>query len=165
MSPAAGAALQPLAMIAAMSKNRVIGDQGRLPWHEPEDQRFFRTTTLDHALIMGRKTFECLGRPLPRRRNIVITRQPAWAMAGVEVVATLAEAIALARTSDAMPFIGGGGEIYTLALPLATRIYLTVVDVEVIGDAYFPELAPASWRESERRSSGRLLFRTLERTP
>jgi dihydrofolate reductase len=158
-------ALLPLAMIAAMSRNRVIGDQGRLPWREPEDQRHFRATTLEHALIMGRKTFDCLGRPLPRRRNIVISRQQGWRMSGVEVVATLEEAIALARTSDAMPFIGGGGEIYALALPLATRIYLTVVDVEVAGDAFFPQLEPGSWRESERRASGRLLFQTLERMP
>ncbi len=153
----------PLAMIAAMSQNRIIGSQGSLPWNEPEDTRFFKTTTLGHALIMGRKTFLALGRPLPRRRNIVITRQGGWSREGVEVVATLDEAIRLARTSDAMPFIGGGGEIYALALPLATRIYLTVVEMEATGDAAFPELPAREWRESGRRVSGRLTFLTLER--
>lgn len=155
--------LAPLAMIAAMSRNRVIGHQGRLPWHEPEDLRHFKTTTLGHALIMGRKTFECLGKPLPGRRCIVITRQPAWRPAGVEVVATLAEAIRRARDTDPLPFIGGGGEIYALALPEATRIYLTTVDMDAHGDAFFPALEPTQWRETERRVSGRLLFQTLER--
>jgi dihydrofolate reductase len=153
----------PLAMIAAMARNRVIGSQGDLPWNEPEDTRFFKATTLGHALIMGRKTFDALGRPLPKRRNIVITRQQGWRREGVEVVATLDEAIRLARQSDPMPFIGGGGEIYALALPLATRIYLTVVDMEAAGDAAFPELPALDWRVTERRESGRLTFQTLER--
>jgi dihydrofolate reductase len=125
--------------------------------------RFFRTTTLGHAVIMGRKTFASLGRALPKRRNIIITRQPGWAAEGCEVVGSLLEAIALARTTDSLPFITGGGEIYAQALPLATRIYLTTVDVEAQGDAHFPELDERQWRESERRVSGRLLFRTLER--
>jgi len=156
-------ALAPLAMIAAMSRNRVIGAQGVLPWHEPEDMRFFRTTTLGHAVIMGRKTFESLGRALPKRRNLVITRQSGWTAEGCEVVQDLTQAISLARATDPMPFITGGGEVYALALPLATRIYLTTVAVEVPGDAHFPEFDESQWRETERRVSGRLLFRTLER--
>jgi dihydrofolate reductase len=155
--------LPPLAMISAMSKNRVIGNQGLLPWNEPEDMRFFRTTTLDHAIIMGRKTFEALGRALPKRRNIVITRLASWSAPGVEVVPTLEAGIRLGREHDALPFITGGGEIYALALPLATRLYLTVVDCEAVGDAFFPEVDETQWRESARRLSGRLLFRTLER--
>jgi dihydrofolate reductase len=165
MSAAEPAALvlEPLAMIAAMSRNRVIGNQGLLPWHEPEDARFFRATTLGHAIIMGRKTFESLGRALPKRRNIVITRLSTWSAPGAEVVPTLAAGIRLGREQDALPFITGGGEIYAQALPLATRIHLTVVDCEAAGDAFFPEFDEAQWRESERRVSGRLLFRTLER--
>jgi dihydrofolate reductase len=155
----------PLAMIAAMSRNRVIGDRGQLPWHEPEDQRHFRTTTIGHAVIMGRKTFEALGKALPRRRNIVVTRQAGWSAPGCEVVPGLDEALALARSSDALPFIGGGGEIYLMALPLTTLIYLTTVNAEVSGDAYFPELDPGQWQERERKSvgGGRLLFQVLDR--
>ncbi|MBA2480596.1 MAG: dihydrofolate reductase [Planctomycetes bacterium] len=156
-------ALPPLALVAAMSLNRVIGRLGELPWHEPEDLRHFRDLTVGHAVIMGRKTFDVLGKPLPRRRNLIITRKPDWTSEGCEVFADLASAIAAARTTDAEPRIIGGGEIYAQALPLATIIHLTVIGIQVEGDAFFPELDDKVWRERERRGSGHLAFRTLER--
>ncbi len=154
--------LLPLAMVAAMSRNRVIGAQGKLPWHEPEDLKHFRLLTVGHAVIMGRKTWEALGRPLKERRNIVITRQR-LEIAGCDVVGSLAAAIALARDSDPEPRVIGGGEIYAQALPLATTLYLTEIQVETDGDAFFPAIDPHEWRESERRESGRCVFRTFER--
>jgi dihydrofolate reductase len=157
------AALQPLALIAAMSLNRVIGRDGQLPWHEPEDLKHFRDLTVGHAVIMGRKTFDVLGKPLPRRRNIVITRQRGWKAEGCDVAADLPAAIADARLTDAEPRIIGGGQIYEQALPLATVIHLTVVGIQVEGDAFFPALDERVWRERERRGSGHLVFLTYER--
>jgi dihydrofolate reductase len=150
-------------MIAAMGRNRVIGHQGQLPWHEPEDLQHFKRITTGHAVIMGRKTWDALGRPLPKRRNIVITRQPGFAATGAEVVPDVATAIQLAAEHDPEPMIIGGGEIYRLALPLATRVYLTVVDAEPVGDAWFPELGP-EWILAEQRDSGRLSFRDYHRS-
>jgi dihydrofolate reductase len=156
--------MEPLALIAAHARNRVIGNHGDLPWHEPEDLAHFKRTTTGHAVIMGRKTAESLKlRPLPKRRNLVVTRQPGLVLPGFEVFADLASAIAAARTSDAEPMIIGGGEIYRLALPLVTTMYLTVVDRDHTGDAFFPAFDEAEWRERERRVSGALIFRTLDR--
>jgi dihydrofolate reductase len=155
--------LEPLAMVAAMARNRVIGNAGQLPWHEPEDLKHFKAVTTGHAVIMGRKTWDALGRPLPKRRNLVVTRQPGRAAPGAEVFADLWAAVAAARATDPQPCIIGGGEIYALALPRATLIHLTVVDMEPAGDAWFPALDEREWRESSRRESGRLVFRVLER--
>jgi dihydrofolate reductase len=159
------AALPPLTLIAAMSSNRVIGAAGALPWHEPEDLRFFKATTAGHAVIMGRKTWDALGRPLPKRRNLVVTRQPGFAAAGAEIFPTLEAAVAAARAGDGEPMVIGGGEIYRRALPLATRVHLTEVRGEVAGDTTFPELDPRDWRLASERESGRLVFRTYERAP
>ena len=153
----------PLTLIAAMSSNRVIGADGKLPWHEPEDLRFFKATTAGHAVIMGRKTWDALGRPLPKRRNLVVTRQAGFVAVGAEVFASLAAAVAAARSSDREPMVIGGGEIYRQALPTATRIHLTEVRGEATGDASFPELDPARWAVASERESGRLVFRTYER--
>lgn len=155
--------MAPLAMIAAMGSNRVIGADGKLPWHEPEDLRYFKATTSGHAVIMGRKTWEALGRPLPKRRNLVVTRQAGFAAPGAEVFATLDAAIASARVGDPEPMIIGGGEIYRLALPRATRIHLTEVRCEPAGDATFPDLDPRQWRVASERTSGNLTFRVYER--
>ena len=149
----------PLAMVAAMARNRVIGNAGQLPWHEPADLAHFKRTTTGHAVIMGRKTWESLGRPLPKRRNLVVTRQPSFIATGAEVFADLTQAIAAARTTDPEPMIIGGGEIYTLALPLATRIELTEIDAEPIGDAYFPVLG-SEWVIAESRQDGACTFNT-----
>ncbi len=155
--------LPPLAMVAAMARNRVIGNAGQLPWHEPADLAHFKRTTTGHAVIMGRKTWDSLGRPLPRRRNLVVTRQPGFIANGAEVFADLTQAIAAARTTDGEPMIIGGGEIYALALPFATRIELTEIACEPPGDAYFPALG-AEWIVADSRTSGACTFCTWIRT-
>ncbi len=153
-----------LILVAAMATNRVIGKDGQLPWHEPEDLKHFRAVTIGHPVIMGRKTWQALGRPLKDRRNLVVTRQVGFVAAGAEVFADLASAIASARATDAEPRVIGGGEIYAQALAAATRIELTEIACEPDGDAWFPALDPGQWREQERRVSGRCVFRTLVRT-
>jgi dihydrofolate reductase len=154
---------EPLAMIAALAKNRVIGRAGTIPWHHSEDLKHFRRTTLGHALIMGRATYDSIGRPLPGRRTIVISRDRALRIAGCEVVGSLADAIALARQSDPEPFIAGGGQIYAEALPLATTLYLTYLDAEHEGDVSFPELDATEWSEVERTRGEGLAWVTLVR--
>ncbi len=133
-----------VSLIAAMAENRVIGVGGRLPWHLPDDMRRFKDLTIGHPVIMGRKTFETLARPLPQRRNIVITSNPAYRADGVEVVHSLEEALALAGIEGEI-FVAGGGQIYRLALPHASRIYLTVVHATYDGDAFFPDIPSGDW--------------------
>lgn len=159
-----------LAMIVAMGRNRVIGRDGALPWHLPADLKWFRQKTMGHAVIMGRKTWDSVGKPLPGRRSIILSRTMASAPPGAELVRTLDEARELCR-DDAEPFVVGGGEIYRIALPAAARIYLTLVDLEPAGDATFPELGPewdVVWRQShpldERHAVG-FEFQVLERRP
>jgi dihydrofolate reductase len=152
-----------LAMIAALTDERVIGRGSEIPFRYPEDMKHFRTVTAGHAVIMGRATFDSIGKPLKGRRNIVVTRDRALRIDGVELAHDLASAITLARQTDAEPMILGGGQIYEAALPQATRLYLTYVHVKHDGDVFFPELEPNVWREVERRESGELSFVTLER--
>lgn len=156
-------ARKPLALVVAMAQNRVIGRAGGIPWDLPEDRKHFVQVTRGHAIIMGRATWDSIGKPLPKRRNIVISRRAGLAIDGAEVVSSLEEAIALARQRDDEPRIIGGGEIYALALPLATRLYLTVLDDAVSGDSYFPELDPSAWQITEERRGDGVWFRTLER--
>ncbi len=151
-----------LVLVAAMGRNRVIGDRGRLPWHEPADLAHFKRITTGHAVIMGRKTWESLGRPLPRRRNLVVTRQAGLNAPGAEVFAGLDAAIAAGRTTDPAPCIIGGGEIYAAALPLATRIELTEIAADPPGDAFFPPLG-LGWRIASERIEGACTFRTWVR--
>ena len=128
--------------------------------------RSFKALTLGHPVIMGRRTWDSLPdrfRPLPGRRNIIVTRQPGYAAPGCEVAGDLPAAIALARQSDPCPFILGGAEIYRQALPLVTLLYLTEIDAEHDGDTWFPEFDESVFTETERRSSGPLTFRTLRR--
>ena len=127
-----------LSMIAAMSDNRVIGVSNSLPWNIPEDLRHFREITSGHPVIMGRKTFESIGRPLPKRRNIVISRQSSYRADGIETVTSLESALALKFDTEEV-FIIGGAEIYRQALPFCQKIYLTVVHQKFEGDAFFPE--------------------------
>jgi dihydrofolate reductase len=142
---------RPLVLIVAMTPDRVIGVGGGLPWRIPEDLRHFKATTMGHAIVMGRKTFDEVGRPLPGRRNIVITRQ-AIAIPDVEVARSLDDAVELARTTDPEPYVVGGAEIYRLALPVATRLVVTWVDRKVEGDTHFPAVDWSEWREVERRA-------------
>jgi dihydrofolate reductase len=147
--------LVPVAMIAALSRNRVIGVDNQLPWYLPEDLRFFKRMTQGKPLIMGRKTFASIGRPLPGRLNIVVTRNPDFHHDGVRVCHSLEAALALAdqqATIDAAEeiMVMGGGELYAQALPFASRLYLTEVDIEVEGDARFPELDRREWDVVQR---------------
>lgn len=157
-------ARDPLVLVLAIGKNGLIGKDGKVPWHIPEDLKHFRRATTGHAIIMGRKTWDEVGKPLPHRRNIVVSRQPALTLPGAEVVPTLEAAIALARTSDPEPRVIGGAEIYRLAMPFATKILLTEVDREAEGDTYF-HLDRSGFRETERRAGEEpgVQFVTLER--
>ncbi len=148
-----------------MSRNGVIGRAGKVPWDLPEDRAHFRRTTLGHAVIMGRKTWDETGRPLEGRRNIVVSR--GGAVSGRdderEVVATLDDAIARARATDPEPAVIGGAEIFRLALPLATRVVLTEVAFDTEGDTFFPPFDKSEWRVTERRAGDRATYVTYER--
>lgn len=158
-----GAELPKLAMIAALTDERVIGRGIEIPFRYPEDMKHFRTVTAGHAVIMGRTTFDSIGKPLKGRRNIVVTRNRGLQLEGVEVAHDVVGAIARARQTDPEPMVLGGAQIYTAALPMATRLYLTYVHVKHDGDVLFPELDAQQWRQVERRESGELSFVTLER--
>ncbi len=136
-------------LIVAMSNNRVIGRDGRLPWHLGDDLRRFKQLTMGHTIVMGRKTFESIGRPLPGRTSIVVTRQPDYHPRGVIVAASLHEAARLAAGGTELFYIGGG-EIYRQVLPQVERIYMTRVHAQIAGDTVFPELAPGQWRLIEQ---------------
>jgi dihydrofolate reductase len=155
--------LAPLSLIAAVSRNGVIGRGGKLPWDLPEDRAHFRRTTLGHAVIMGRRTWDETGAPLPGRRNIVLSRSAAVSGAGREVVATLDDAIALARTTDPDPMVIGGAEIFRLALPLATRLILTELDFDADGDTFFPAFDRQPWRIADQRRGDRATYVTYVR--
>lgn len=155
--------MKPLAMVVAMTADRVIGKDGGMPWHIPEDLKHFRRVTMGHAIIMGRKTHESIGRALPRRRNIVITRQRDAVFEGCDVAHSIEDAIAMARAGgDDEPRIVGGGVIYELALPLATKLYVSEVALDVDGDTHFPPFDPEQWTETERRAGEGVVYRTLE---
>ncbi len=140
-----------LSIIVAIARNRVIGRGNRLPWHLPADLRHFKQTTMGHPIIMGRKTYESIGRPLPGRQNIVITRNRNFRAEGCLVVHSLQEALAAVPDAEEV-FIIGGASLYREALPLADRIYLTLVDAEVEGDTVFPELDASEWQEVRRET-------------
>ena len=140
-----------LSLIAALDRNRLIGAGGALPWRLPEDLRHFKALTWGKPVLMGRKTWDSLGRPLPGRRNIVITRQPGWQAAGAETVHGLEAALALCGEAPEVMVIGGA-EIYRQALPLARRLYLTEIDAAFTGDAWFPERDGRHWRETARET-------------
>ena len=154
---------EALALVVAMTPDRVIGLDGDMPWHIPEDLRHFRRVTMGHSIIMGRKTHESIGRPLPGRQNIVITRQADARFEGCEVVHSLEAAISLARANgDDEPRVVGGGAIYALALPLATKLFLSEVALSVEGDTHFPEYDVDRWVETARRDGDGVVYRTLE---
>ena len=157
--------MKPLVFVLAIGEGGVIGKGGKVPWHIPEDLKHFKAMTLGHAIIMGRGTWDEVGKPLPGRRNIVVSRT-VQALEGAEVAASLDAAIALARTTDDHPRIIGGATIYRAALPLATRIYLTEVHRKVDGDTFF-QLDRTGFDETERRrgDTADVAFVTLERRP
>ncbi|WP_017430857.1 dihydrofolate reductase [Vreelandella jeotgali] len=150
----------PIAMIAAMSQNRVIGVDGDLPWHLPDDLRFFKRMTRGKPVIMGRRTFDSIGRALPERLNIVVTRDAELAPPDVVVCHSLERALALAddrAVEDGAEeiMVMGGGEIYAQAMPCARRLYITEVATRVQGDAVFPEIDSAQWDETGREAGTR----------
>jgi dihydrofolate reductase len=141
-----------VALIAAIAKNGVIGIDNRLPWKLPEDLRRFRELTTGHAVIMGRRTWQSIGKPLPDRQNIVVTRRRDLQVPGCETAASLAEALTLVRLPDPA-FVIGGEALYRAALPVADRLYLTEIGRDFEGDVHFPLLERDHWREISREAS------------
>ncbi|QZY30393.1 dihydrofolate reductase [Nocardioides coralli] len=150
--------------VAAYAENRVIGDHGRIPWHIPDDFAHFKSLTLGHTLVMGRLTFDSIGRPLPGRRTIVVTRSPDWGAEGVEVVHSVPDALELAATYDGDTIVSGGTQIYAAAMPALTHQVLTEVHRVVDGDAHYPEFDLSEWRETRRVSRPDLDWVWWERT-
>jgi dihydrofolate reductase len=140
-----------ISMIAAVARNGGIGAGGRLPWRLSSDLKRFKALTMGKPLIMGRKTFESVGRPLPGRRVIVVTRDRGWAATGVEAAHSLDEALSLAAGAEEI-MIGGGGEIYAQSWPRATRLYITEVDLAPPADVRFPAIDASTWRERRREA-------------
>ena len=135
-----------LSLIAAMAKNRVLGKDNKMPWHLPGELAYFKKVTLGKPVLMGRNTFDSIGKPLPGRRNMVISSQPGYAPDGVEVFSKLQ--VAMAAVSDVEELmVVGGGKIYEAFVPYADRLYLTQIDAEFEGDTFFPALNPLEWKE------------------
>ena len=146
-----------LSLIVAMAQNRAIGKENRLPWHLPEDLKYFKSVTMGKPIVMGRKTFDSIGRPLPGRLNIVITRNNSWQHAGVETANSVDQAMMIAAkhveaeggTKEVM--VIGGEQIYRAAIEGADRLYVTRVQTEIEGDAFFPEYDESQWYEVDRQ--------------
>jgi dihydrofolate reductase len=139
-----------ISLIVAASTNNVIGNDGELPWRLSDDLKRFKAVTMGKPIVMGRKTFESIGRPLPGRQNIVISRQDGFAADGCDVVQSIEQAVEVAGVVEEIMVIGGS-QIYAAFLPLADRIYLTRVHAEVEGDAFFPSIDESKWRDSASR--------------
>lgn len=146
-----------IVLVVAVADNGVIGRDGAMPWHLPADLRHFKRLTTGKPVIMGRKTFASIGKPLPGRHNIVLTRDGGWTADGVTVVPNLAEAIAAAgldpRARAGEIMVVGGAQIYAEAMPIATRIELTRIHIDPDGDTFFPDPDPTQWREAARAAS------------
>ncbi|MGX5913280.1 type 3 dihydrofolate reductase [Aliidiomarina sp. Khilg15.8] len=136
-----------ISLVAAMAANRVIGKDGQMPWHLPQELQHFKAITMGKPIVMGRRTFESIGRPLPGRHNIVITRQPEVLPDSVTAVSSIDEAMAAAGDADEVMVIGGG-EIYRQFLPIATSLYLTEIDLDIEGDTWFPDYSPEQWHKT-----------------
>ncbi|HTX05117.1 MAG TPA: dihydrofolate reductase [Steroidobacteraceae bacterium] len=161
---------QPLiSLVVAMAENGAIGRDNALPWRLPDDLKRFKALTMGKHLLMGRKTYESIGRPLPGRTNLVLTRDRDWRAEGVVVVRSLGQALSCARDAEELVAIGGA-EIYRLLMPFARRIYLTLVHGEFAGDTFFPDFDPTQWADVEchshpadERNAYAFTFVTLER--
>ena len=138
-----------ITLIAALAKNRVIGKDNQIPWHLPADLKHFKEMTMGKPVLMGRKTFESIGKPLPGRRNVVISRQKDYKIVGVEMFCSIEEAL-IALQNEPEVMVIGGAEIYRQTLPRATRLVLTFVEGEFKGDTYFPEWKNKEWQEKAR---------------
>lgn len=141
--------MRNVSIIVAVDKNWLIGRRGGLPWRLPADLRHFKSVTTGHTVIMGRKTYESIGKPLPNRFNIVITKQKGMTIPGCEVVDSAEEALRLSPEKREI-FVIGGAEIYSRFLPLVDKIYLTRIDHSFEGDIFFPEINMSEWKEIER---------------
>ncbi len=159
-----------ISLIAAMDKNRIIGNDNRLPWHLPADLKHFKAITLNKPIIMGRKTFDSIGKPLPQRRNMVISRQKKLNLPGCEVFSSLSDAIKAVDTNEEVMIIGGES-IFRESLSLADRLYLTIIDHEFEGDTVFPQWDKNAWKvissethQSDERNRYGYTFIQLEKT-
>jgi dihydrofolate reductase len=151
-----------ITLVAAVASNGVIGADGGLPWHLPDDLRRFKALTMGHTMIMGRRTFESIGRALPGRVSIVVTRDAGWTAPGVTVAHSVDEALALAGPGSEVMVVGGG-EVYRQTLDLADRLEITHVDVDAVGDTRFPEIDPAVWQLGARQDSSGCWFASYTR--
>ena len=158
-------------LVVAATDDGVIGRDGGMPWHLPADLAHFKRVTMGHPIVMGRRTFASIGRALPGRLNVVVTRDRGFAAAGIAVAHSFNEALSACGDAPEVMVIGGG-ELYRAALPLATRVYLTRIHAALEGDTHFPALDPAAWTETAReerppddRNAYPLSFLTLERRP
>lgn len=149
-------------LIAAVGRNGVIGADNDMPWHLPDDFAYFKRTTMGHPMVMGRKTFDSIGRVLPGRRTIVVTRQADWSHPDVETAHSLSEALSLAGPA-AEVFVCGGGQVYTEAMPWAHRLLITEVDQSPEGDVRFPDIDPAHWHEVRRERRDGFSWVTYDR--
>jgi dihydrofolate reductase len=150
-----------ITLLAAVGANLVIGRGGDLPWHLPQDLAHFKATTMGHTMVMGRKTYDSIGRALPGRRTVVITREQGWHAPSVEVAHSLAEALALAGPTEV--FVVGGGEVYRQAMPFADRLMLTEIEQSPEGDTWFPAIEPDQWHETAREQHEGFAFATYHR--
>ncbi|MEO1626736.1 MAG: dihydrofolate reductase [Bacteroidota bacterium] len=162
-----------VSLIVATADNRVIGRDNDIPWYLPADLKYFKRTTLGHHIIMGRKCYESIGKPLPKRTNVIVTRNPLYAASGCLVVYSLEEALQLAvDNGEEEAFIIGGAQIYQLALPYVDKLYITEVDLSVEGDVYFPELDMSEWTEewqeahtADEKNEHNYVFKLYQRNP
>jgi dihydrofolate reductase len=141
-----------LTLVAAYARNGVIGADGGIPWRIPEDFAHFKGVTMGGTLVMGRATYDSIGRPLPGRTTVVVTRDPAWTAEGVLVAHSWEQALGLAAQQPGETYVAGGAQIYQQALPLATHQILTEVDLEVPGDTYYPDFDRGEWVETRREA-------------
>jgi dihydrofolate reductase len=156
-----------ITLIAAMGKNHAIGLDGAMPWHLPDELQHFKQATMGKAILMGRKTWQSIGRPLPGRQNIVISRNPSFSATGAAVAGSLSNAIEIAEVDEIM--VIGGGQLYTLALPLAQRMLLTLIDIEPSADTWFPKWESGQWKQVKEQhfqadEKNKLAYRIVELT-
>ena len=154
-----------ITLIAAMGKNRAIGLDGRMPWHLPAELQHFKRATMGKAIVMGRKTWESIGRPLPGRQNIVISRNPGFSAEGADVCDSLDNAIDISETDEIM--IIGGGQLYAAAMPMAAGMILTLIDIEPEADTWFPEWEEQEWQTTSEEhfpvdENNKLAYRIVE---
>ena len=163
MAPRRNDPMDPLVLVLAVARNGALGKDGKVPWHIPEDMKHFKNMTMGHAILMGRKTYEETRRPLPGRRNIVISRQADFTAPGAELAGSLAQALQFAADAETA-FIIGGEQIYRQAMETADRMEITEVDLEPEGDAWFPVIDAGCWQETARAAGQGYAFVTYRHT-